>query len=54
MASGRCSVSERHILDIGQEVMSGGSVPKDICFSRVTNGIYPYSGAAGKNAFDVG
>lgn len=41
------------MLDIGQGVMSGGSVPKDICFSRVTNGIYPHSGVAGKNSFDV-
>lgn len=39
--------------DTGQGIMSGGSVPKDICFCRVTNGIYSHSGMAGKYSFDV-
>lgn len=34
-------------------VMSGGSVPKDVCVSRVISGIYPRSGVAEKSSFDV-
>lgn len=39
--------------DTGRGVMSGGSVPKDVCVSRVINGIYPHSGVAEKSSFDV-
>lgn len=35
-----CSVSQEYMTDAGQGVMSRGGGPKNICFSRVTNGIY--------------
>lgn len=53
VALGGCSVPWGHMSGVGQGVMSGGSVPKDICFSRVANGIYPCSGVAGKNSLDI-